>query len=108
MQCYPLTAEAPEKYATHVVNQYFSSDVTLTSSFWQQSLKNVFWQGVIGKYMPCIAAITSEKFLGLFLHLFSTTRFLDHAVKTYPATFLALDAFLYFMVIEILNGEAEP
>lgn len=35
MQCYPLTTEAPEKYGAHVVNYYFSSEVTLTSSFWQ-------------------------------------------------------------------------
>lgn len=57
--------------------------------------------------MPYIAAITSDKFLGLFLHLFSTTCFLDHAVKSYLATFSALDAFLYFMVIKILSVEAE-
>lgn len=44
--------------------------------------------------MTCIVVITSENFLGLFLHLFSTTCFLDCVVKTYPATFLALDAFL--------------
>lgn len=58
--------------------------------------------------MPYIAVIPSDKFLVLFLHLFSTTCFLDHAVKSHPATFSALDAFLYFMVIEILSGEAEP
>lgn len=59
--------------------------------------------------MPCIAAITSDKFLlFLFLHLFSTTCFLDHGVKSHPATFSALDALLYFMVIKILSGEAEP
>lgn len=58
--------------------------------------------------MLCIAAITSDKFLVLFLHLFITTCFLDHVVKSHPATFSALDAFLYFTVIEILSGEAEP
>jgi len=58
--------------------------------------------------MPCIAAITSDKFLGLFLHLFSTTCFLDHVVKSHMATFSTLDAFLYLIVIEILSGEAEP
>ena len=35
MQRYPLTAETPEKYGEQVVNYYFSSEVALTSSFWQ-------------------------------------------------------------------------
>lgn len=108
MQCYPLTAEAPEKYVPQVVNQCFYSDVTLTSTYWQLFLKNALWQQSVRKHMPSIAAMGHSKvFIFLFLHLFSTTCFPDHAVRSYQLRFSTLEVG-FFTAPEMLSGEAEP